>query len=381
MGGWKAVDRVRRVSPQVWDRLLALGVLLGAAITYSAGSAPASGAFAAQVLLLVAACLPLAFRHRWPLGVLVVTGVATALFPVVSSGTPTELALIVASYSAASLLDRREVTRLALPIASACALVAQIAEQRHGNWVEVLVGVSIAVLLPMLFGRIVYNRRLRIRLDRERAASDAVAEERARIARELHDVVAHAIGVMVVQAGAARTVIDRDPAAAKTAMAEVETTGRTGLAEMRRLIGVLTADGAAGELAPHPGLAQLDELVRTVRSAGLAVEVLREGEARPLPAGVDVNAYRVIQEALTNALKHAGTAHASVRLGYRDDALDIEVADDGRGPLSTGDGSGHGLVGMRERVGVFGGTLETGARPGGGFVVHATLPVTEDGPT
>jgi signal transduction histidine kinase len=313
--------------------------------------------------------------------VLVVTGVATALFPVVSSGTPTELALIVASYSASSLLDRREVTRLALPIASACALVAQIAEQRHGNWVEVLVGVSIAVLLPMLFGRIVYNRRLRIRLDRERAASDAVAEERARIARELHDVVAHAIGVMVVQAGAARTVIDRDPAAAKTAMAEVETTGRTGLAEMRRLIGVLTADGAAGGLAPQPGLAQLDELVRTVRSAGLAVEVLREGEARPLPAGVDVNAYRVIQEALTNALKHAGTAHASVRLGYRDDALDIEVADDGRGPLSTGDGSGHGLVGMRERVGVFGGTLETGARPGGGFVVHATLPVTEDGPT
>jgi signal transduction histidine kinase len=381
MGGWKAVDRVRRVSPQVWDRLLALGVLLGAAITYSAGSAPASGAFAAQVLLLVAACLPLAFRHRWPLGVLVVTGVATALFPVVSSGTPTELALIVASYSASSLLDRREVTRLALPIASACALVAQIAEQRHGNWVEVLVGVSIAVLLPMLFGRIVYNRRLRIRLDRERAASDAVAEERARIARELHDVVAHAIGVMVVQAGAARTVIDRDPAAAKTAMAEVETTGRTGLAEMRRLIGVLTADGAAGGLAPQPGLAQLDELVRTVRSAGLAVEILREGEARPLPAGVDVNAYRVIQEALTNALKHAGTAHASVRLGYRDDALDIEVADDGRGPLSTGDGSGHGLVGMRERVGVFGGTLETGARPGGGFVVHATLPVTEDGPT
>jgi signal transduction histidine kinase len=381
MGGWKTVDRVRRVSPQVWDTLLALGVLLGAAITYGAGSAPASGAFAAQVLLIVAACLPLAFRHRWPLGVLVLTGAATALFPVVSSGTPTELALIVASYSAASLLDRREVTRLALPIASACALVAQIAEQRHGNWVEVLVGLSVAVLLPMLFGRIVYNRRLRIRLDRERAASDAVAEERARIARELHDVVAHAIGVMVVQAGAARTVIDRDPPAAKTAMAEVEATGRTGLAEMRRLIGVLTADGAAGELAPQPGLAQLDELVRTVRSAGLPVEVLREGQARPLPAGVDVNAYRVIQEALTNALKHAGTAHASVRLGYRDDALDIEVADDGRGPLSTGDGSGHGLVGMRERVGVFGGTLETGARPGGGFVVHATLPVTVDGTT
>jgi signal transduction histidine kinase len=374
MAGWKTVDRLRRVSPQVWDALVAVGVFLVAFVAVGVGSDQGAADVAARFALILAACVPLAFRRRWPLGVLAVTGAATALFPIVSSGAPTELALVVAAYSAASLLDRQRVTRIAVPIAVAAALVDQIAQQRHGNWVEVVVGVTFTVLLPMLFGRIVYNRRQRIRLDRERAAADAVATERARIARELHDVVAHAIGVMVVQAGAARTVLDRDPERAKAAIAEVEATGRTGLAEMRRLIGVLTADGAEADLAPQPGLAQLDELVRTVRSAGLPVEVLLVGEERPLPAGVDVNVYRVIQEALTNALKHTGgDAHASVRLAYLDDELTVEVADDGRGPVDVG--SGHGLVGMRERVTVFGGTLETGARPGGGFRVRATFPV------
>ena len=140
-------------------------------------------------------------------------------------------------------------------------------------------------------------------------------QERARIARELHDVVAHAIGVMVVQAGAARTIVDRDPIAAKAAIEQVERTGRDGLVEMRRLIGVLTSDGA-GDRAPQPGLGALDELVATVRSTGLAVEVVRSGEERPLAPGPDLTAYRVIQEALTNVLKHAGPAHARVTLGY-----------------------------------------------------------------
>jgi signal transduction histidine kinase len=374
------LDRVRRVSPQVWDALLAVGVFLVAFVAVGVGSDTGAGDVVARFALILAACVPLAFRRRWPIGVLLVTGTATAVYPLLSSGAPTELALIVAAYSAASLLDRRDVTRFVLPISIIAAAIDQGAQQRHDNWVEVLVGVSFTVLLPILFGRIVYNRRLRIRLDRERAAADAVSEERVRIARELHDVVAHAIAVMVVQAGAARSVIDRDPAAATRAIAEVEATGRTGLAEMRRLIGVLTADDAAGELAPQPGLAQLDELVRTVRSAGLPVEVRTSGTERALPAGVDVNAYRVIQEALTNALKHAGNAHASVRVGYGDATLDIEVVDDGSGPVAGADGTGHGLVGMRERVAVFGGTLETGARPGGGFLVNASFPLTEEGP-
>jgi signal transduction histidine kinase len=182
------------------------------------------------------------------------------------------------------------------------------------------------------------------------------------------------MAVMVVQAGAARTIVDSDPDGAKAAIAEVEATGRTGLAEMRRLIGVLTAADGQAERAPQPGLDQLDELVRTVRAAGVPVELLRAGDQRPLSAAVDVNAYRVIQEALTNTLKHAGDAHASVTVTYADDALEIEVADDGVGPLAD-DPPGHGLVGMRERVAVFGGTFSAGPRPGRGFVVRARFPV------
>jgi signal transduction histidine kinase len=182
---------------------------------------------------------------------------------------------------------------------------------------------------------------------------------------------------MIVQAGAARTVVDRDPAAAREAITHVEQTGRAGLAEMRRLIGVLTDADEAASTAPMPGLAELDPLVDTVRAAGLPVEVVRTGTPRELPAGADLAAYRVIQESLTNALKHAGPASARVSMDFAADRLTIEVADDGRGPASE-PGIGHGLIGMRERVGVFGGSLQTGERPGGGFVVRAEIPV-EDG--
>jgi signal transduction histidine kinase len=179
---------------------------------------------------------------------------------------------------------------------------------------------------------------------------------------------------MVVQAGAARSVVDRDPAAAKEAIGRVEETGRVGLAEMRRLIGVLTEDGSKAALAPQPGLGYLEELVATMRAAGLPVEVVRAGNTRPLPAGVDLTAYRVIQEALTNVLKHAGRAHAVVSIRYDGNELDLEIADDGLGDVSS-TGTGHGLVGMRERVGIFGGRIETGPRPGGGFAVRATIPI------
>jgi signal transduction histidine kinase len=306
--------------------------------------------------------------------VLAGAAIVTAVYPLVLAGSPTELALIVAAYSAASLVDRRAFTHRVLPIATTAAIVDQVARQRHGNWIEVLTGITVTVLLPMLLGRITYNRRLRIATDRTRAASDAVTAERARIARELHDVVAHAMAVMVVQAGAARTIVDDDPEKAKAAIGEVEATGRAGLAEMRRLIGVLTADDGQAERAPQPGLAQLDDLLRTVQGAGVPVELLRAGDERPLPPAIDVNAYRVIQEALTNTLKHAGDAHASVTVTYADDALDIEVADDGVGPV-VGDPPGHGLVGMGERVAVFGGTFSAGPRPGGGFLVRARFPL------
>ena len=156
----------------------------------------------------------------------------------------------------------------------------------------------------------------------------------------------------------------------------MEETGRLGLAEMRRLIGVLTDDGSTAARSPQPGLDDLDELVSTVRTAGLPVEVVQTGTARPLSAGADLTAFRVVQEALTNVLKHAGPAHARVSLCYEEAGLTIEVADDGRGPTSPTD-QGHGLVGMRERVALFGGRIETAARQGGGFVVRAQIPIEE----
>ncbi len=199
-----------------------------------------------------------------------------------------------------------------------------------------------------------------------------VAEEQARIARELHDVIAHNVSVMVVQAAAANDVFDTRPEKAREALEAIESTGRSALAELRRLLGVVRGDGA--EFAPQPGLDGLDELVAQVRSAGLAVAISVEGAPRPLPAGIDLSAYRVVQEALTNTLKHAHASRADVALRYGEDTLDVEVRDDGSGN-GNGGGSGSGLIGMRERVVAFGGSLSTGPGAGGGFTVSARFPL------
>jgi signal transduction histidine kinase len=225
-----------------------------------------------------------------------------------------------------------------------------------------------------------FNRRRRIEGERVQAAVDAVTEERARMARELHDVVAHAMSVMVVQAGAARTTLAKDPAAAEEAIRRIEETGRSALGEMRRLVALLRPEDDE-TLAPQPSLARIDDLLEGVRRAGLPVEVLVEGSPHDLAPGIDLTAYRVVQEGLTNALRYAGDASARVVLRYGAEALQVEVADDGPGPLTNGDGAqGHGLIGMRERVALLGGTLETGARPGGGFLVRAELPLGKEVP-
>ncbi len=215
--------------------------------------------------------------------------------------------------------------------------------------------------------------------DLERAAG--VAQERARIARELHDSVAHHLSVMVVQAGAARRVLATDPAAAQQALEAIEAieaAGRRGLTTMPSLVRALRDRDGAGAPAPQPSLARLDEMVAAVTAAGLPVGVRVDGDPRPLPPGVELSTYRVIQESLTNVLKHAGPARADVRIAYRDDALDVTVVDDGFGP-ARGDGvttcPGHGLLGMRERVHLFGGEFQAGGRPGGGFAVHARFPL------
>jgi signal transduction histidine kinase len=233
-----------------------------------------------------------------------------------------------------------------------------------------------------------YTEQLELRAaeaeeNQRREAEQAVAEERLRIARELHDVVAHAMSVVAVQSGVAAHVIDGQPAEAKAMLQNINTTSRQALDEMRRLLGVLRADGESpAELAPAPTLADLGSLVASVESTGVDVQVAIEGEPVPLAPGVDLTAFRIVQEALTNVVKHAGPASVQVRVVYEPAEVDVEVVDDGRGAASVAaehpPGSGHGLLGMRERVELYHGTLEAGPRAGGGFRVAARLPLSPD---
>ncbi len=218
------------------------------------------------------------------------------------------------------------------------------------------------------------DRATRAERDREAAARVAVAEERGRIARELHDVVAHAVSVMVLQVGAVRHRMPDSDAEDRAALTNVEQAGRTALAEMRRLLGAMRRDDEQPELVPHPGLADLEGLLDDVRAAGLAVRLQIHGEPVELPPGLDLSAYRIVQEGLTNTLKHAHARQAEVEVQYGPRDLRVEVRDDGRG-TSTGDGLGHGLVGIGERVKIYGGDMSAGVSPSGGFVLRARLPL------
>jgi signal transduction histidine kinase len=217
------------------------------------------------------------------------------------------------------------------------------------------------------------DRAERLAREGEMRARVAAADERARIARELHDVIAHSVSVMVVQAGGAEQVLRTDPERALAPIRAVQETGRQALAEMARLLGMLREDGEEVGLEPQPGLADLDALVEQTRVAGLPVELSLDGKPRQLPLGVDLSAYRIVQEALTNARKHSTGGRAEVFVHYGEDAVDVEVTSDGQ-PTGNGEGGGHGLVGMRERAALFGGALEAGLVDGG-FRVHARLPL------
>ena len=210
--------------------------------------------------------------------------------------------------------------------------------------------------------------------EREAAARIAVAEERARIARELHDIVAHAVSVMVLQVGAVRHNLPQTHEEDRDALGHVELAGRTALAEMRRLLGAMRRDGEGVELGPQPGLDGLDTLVEDVGRTGLPVRLHVDGDPFPLPRAIDLSAYRIVQEGLTNTLKHARASQADVTVRYRPDELEVEVADDGAG-AATSDGLGHGLVGMRERVKIYGGVMNAGTAPEGGFILRARLPL------
>ena len=375
-GAWW--DRFRRVDPRIWDALLALGVvafgLLGFALRdQRPDEPPALFGFA----LVVVAGASLAWRRRAPLTVATIVSAAVATASLLGYWPEFVAMLWIAVYSAAAYTERDRLIRVLLPVALLTSTAISIGERwdRGLNWVEILTDLVVTFGVPFLLGRMTFNRRRRIIREREVATREAVAAERSAIARELHDVVAHHMSVMVVQAGAARAVSGSDPAATAEALRQIEASGRTGLAEMRRLLEVLKAEEYGDGRAPQPGLARLDELLDAMRASGLPVETVVEGTPRPLPPGVDLSAYRIVQEALTNVLRHAGGASARVLVRYEADALELEIADDGPGPPDDPEASGgHGLIGMRERVQLFGGVLEAGPRPGGGFLVRARLP-------
>jgi signal transduction histidine kinase len=235
----------------------------------------------------------------------------------------------------------------------------------------------VTLVVMVLVRRVLGDRERRLQLaERERdvAAREAVVEERARIARELHDAIAHNVSMMVVQAGAERQVLDPQNGTTREVLETIEKIGRGALTEMRRLVGMLRSE-SADPLAPQPGLDDLPTLVAQVREAGLPVELRVDGERRDLPFGIELSAYRIVQEALTNALKHAGDARASVHVRYGAESLELEIVDDGPGAPAPVASGGHGLAGMRERVALYGGRLDAGRRPSGGFSVRVLLPI------
>jgi signal transduction histidine kinase len=393
-----AVRWVRRLPASAWvfDSALALvaaGLVTALFVPMPRSSGLPRGMLALGYGLVLLHTLPLVARRRFPgtvLALVVASGLAGAAL-----GLPPFFvgpAILVAVYSVAAYGSRWvAVAGLAL------AEVGLAAVPRTAFGIE-FEGPALVVFMGLLaaawlLGQFAHNyRAYAARLEertteleqaRDELARRAVVEERLRLARELHDVVAHAMSVIAVQSGVGAHVADTNPQEAAKALAAIEATSRAALEELRRLLGVLRQeDEPQGALAPVPGLADLDSLLAEVGKAGLAVKLQINGTRPPLPAGVDLSAYRIVQEALTNVVKHAGPAHAQVVVGYRDQDVTLEVIDDGRGAVTSASdgrvGTGHGLIGMRERVQVFGGDLQTGPRPGGGFRVAARLPLAAD---
>ena len=378
----------QRLRPPLLDLLLALALVV---VVEAEVASEHLRPYAASVPLLALFVGVLAWRRRLPF-LAVLVGFAAMLIAAaagVSQHKPFSpiLVVFVALYSLALYATPRRAA-VGLVYALGCAYLQIIFAMHYGESYGGTDFGFIAVLLlaPWLVGkamrgRVAHASLLEVRAEkaereREQRAQEAAREERGRIARELHDVIAHSVSVMVVQAGAAEEVLRQAPERALEPIRAVQDTGRQALAEMARLLGILRRDGEELGLAPQPGLDDLETLVEQTRRAGLPVDLRVEGTPRPVPLGADLSAYRIVQEALTNARKHAGEARATVTVRYGTEALEIEVADDGSGS-GNGDGGGHGLVGMRERVALFGGELHAGPQAGGGFRVHARLPLAE----
>jgi signal transduction histidine kinase len=324
----------------------------------------------------------LVFRRRAPFVAPLVVAAGAVVFslldPSAAYNTDTMfLPLLLAAWAAGSLLDwRLAVTALGALLVAGWTVFIRAPDV---PWTELiwlsfpLVGIFVISAAAARHSEQAREAEERVRHTEEEARR-AVEDERNRITRELHDVLAHSVSVMTVQASAVRRLLKPEQQREREALMTVEETGRQALSEMRRLLGIMRTEEEVPALAPQPGLGTLPALVEQVRQSGLPVELTVEGEPVKLPAGVDLSAYRIVQEALTNALKHAGPAHAWVAVRYVGDDVEIEVANDGRSQ-GENDSGGHGLVGMRERVALYGGSLQAGRRPTGGFTVRVLLPI------
>jgi signal transduction histidine kinase len=375
------------------DALLVLGILVGAVLDIFTHRARSGwgGPRPVELASALAISLPLLWRRTHPIAVLVAVGagglVDVALVAPRQPGFEPFVALVVSYYSlGAHERDPRSVVVLVVSLVAG-AIPAGILHELPGSIAPTLVWTFAAWLVGRIIrswrGRAVELERANRELaeQRELQAQAAVAVERGRIARELHDVIAHNVSMMVVQAGAAARVLEGEQAHVRGALDAIETTGRATVDEMRRLLGVLRRDGDELALAPQPGLGDIDALVASVQEAGVPVELRVEGApAAPLPPALDLTAYRIAQEALTNVVKHAGGARVELTVRYDPAAVEIEVRDDGAGSRNgNGSGGGHGLVGMRERAALWGGRLEAG-RTQHGWVVRARLPVESPSP-
>jgi signal transduction histidine kinase len=369
-----------------FDLLIVIGAIEGAleaALHQDTVLEPGTTAWVA-VLVVPCVVLPLLARRRFPFAAPMAVWLVAAGLSSLDGKLVTSVGVLFAAGMAAAFLlgnlQNAVEGRIGLAVTLGAAAIITYNDPNHGTG-EFLVNPGLFAI-AWLAGFALRERSAQAASSEERAvdAERELLAERVRIARELHDVVAHHVSMMGVQAGAARVVLDRDPNEAKNALSAIETSSRQAVAELHRLLGFLRQRGDEDDLAPQPGVEQLGQLAASINDTQLAVDITVEGEPRELPQMVDVSAYRIVQEALTNTLKHARASHATVHLRYWPDELEIEIVDDGRGPQN---GSAHrdgglGLIGMRERAALHGGRLSVGAEPAGGYAVRVRLP-TPDG--
>ncbi len=402
MGWWERwngwLERHALALDSVSTGVFALFALLGTVVT-------AVGPTVAAAVWSVVIVVPLAWRRRRPVASAVAVYTAGLLHTVlgIPGLVPADLAVLLALYSVTVYGPRwAHRTAVAGAVVGSFVLAATLLLLRMAPdpvaAVALALFCAVTALAVWAAGLVRRSRREtilawrdraeRLEIERDQQAQIATAAERARIAREMHDIVAHSLSVVIAQADGGRYAAQADPDAAGRALGTIGETGRAALADMRRLLGVLRDDGGVGvldpaspaELVPQPAAQDIERLVESMRANGLAISLVRMGTPRPLPPGAGLTAYRICQESLTNVLKHAGPdPSVTVLVQWEPAALTLEVTDDGRGAAAVSDGAGHGLVGMRERAAMFGGTVSAGPRPGGGFRVRARLPLPAAG--